>query len=292
MAATTGVRKFSSRSSRACPSRLADSACAAVRHSRNSSMSAPAMKESGFPLIRTAALMDGSDSSRWKSAMNSFLTAREMMFRGALGRSKTTIPTPSSTVRLSALIERRWEMGGGRNRNRFSADVHLLSYQVPPTSHLPPPLSRSSFNHHRKPQPAGRTHGHQPELPPPPRKFVSECRRYARPRGPERMTGRNAATHHVQPGPIDLTNRLPDARASCPLVGIQSAQVRQHLGREGLVHFDEVDVLQRQPRPRERDGCREDRRHQQLLARIERGVGVRADVRERLHARSLCLFLA
>src|SRR5688500_19831308 len=97
-------------------------------------MAAPAMEEAGFPLIRAAALMDGSDSSRWKSAMNSFLTAREMMLSGALGRSKTTIPTPSSTVRLSALIERRWDVGGGRNRNRFSADGHLRFDQVPPTS--------------------------------------------------------------------------------------------------------------------------------------------------------------
>src|SRR6186713_2335479 len=243
IAATTGVRRFSRRSSSACPSRLADSAWAAVFHSRNSSISAPAMNVSGFPLMSTAARTDVSASSCWKSAMNSFLTEREMMLTDSPGGSKTTIPMPSSTVSLSALIERMWDVGCERTRLPIPA-VFRFFRGISPTSHIPHPRSRSSFDYHCKPEPSGSADGHQPELPSSPRELVGECHRYARSGGAERVAGGNAPAHHVEPCAVHLAHRLAETRARRPLVRVEPAKVGEHLRREGLVHLHQVDVLQ------------------------------------------------
>ena len=94
IAATIGLPR-SRRSIIACPSRDRRSASVAVRSATSSSMSAPAMKLSGLPLIITTARTLSSFSSRSMSAPNSSRTARVKVFTGAPGTSKVTTATPS-----------------------------------------------------------------------------------------------------------------------------------------------------------------------------------------------------
>src|SRR5687768_13296375 len=115
----------------------------------------------------------------------------------------------------------------------------------PPTSHLPHPSTSSSFNHHSESQPTSGTHGHKSKLPSPPPQLIRQRSRYARTRRAERMADRNAATHNIEPGAIDLADRLTHAGARCPLVGIEAAKVREHLRSKRFVHLDQVHVLQR-----------------------------------------------
>ena len=63
-------------------------------------------------------------------------------------------------------------------------------------------------------------------------------------------------------------------------------EVARHLRGEGLVHLDEVDVLQAHPGAVERDGRGVGRALQELVGRVDGGVGVGAEAAERLVARA------
>ncbi len=61
-------------------------------------MSAPAMNESGLPEMRTAALIDGSVSSRVITLSNVFISAAESVFTFSPGASKRTTAIPSAVT--------------------------------------------------------------------------------------------------------------------------------------------------------------------------------------------------
>jgi hypothetical protein len=87
------------------------------------------MNVSGFPLMSTAARTDVSASSCWKSAMNSFLTEREMMLTDSPGESKVTIAIPSSTT-----IERgrhRMSEVGCRRSDKLRMKIRAAEFAGP-----------------------------------------------------------------------------------------------------------------------------------------------------------------
>jgi hypothetical protein len=100
MAATTGTRRFSSRSRSRWPAREAASASAGVRKSLNCSMSAPAIHVPFFSERMTAALTlaSASPSSR-RRRMSSIAATRsaEMTLTGFPGWSSRMMAIPSST---------------------------------------------------------------------------------------------------------------------------------------------------------------------------------------------------
>ena len=102
MPTATGLGKRATRSSISCPSADNRSASAAEVRRTNSSMSAPAMKFSGFPEKNATACTLVSSASAAKQAMNSSFTAREITLTGWPSRSSTTVAMPSLTSHVSA----------------------------------------------------------------------------------------------------------------------------------------------------------------------------------------------
>src|SRR5207245_2010792 len=85
------------------------------------------------------------------------------------------------------------------------------------------------------------------------------------------MAERDGAAHDVQ-----LLNG--DAAHA---VLLQNRERREHLRRECLVHLEEVDVIEREPRAAERDRDRVRRGDEQLVSGVDRGVRVAGHRRER-----------
>src|SRR5215510_3619885 len=95
------------------------------------------------------------------------------------------------------------------------------------------------------------------------------------------MTERNRSTVDVETIDRDLAETAS-----------HRLQVGQHLGGEGLVHVEEIDVFQAESSLRERFLGRKRRRGQELPAWIDRGVAVRAQETEGLFAERFRLVLA
>ena len=87
MAATNGFGIAASRFSSSCPPRESASPSAGVVTRRNSSMSAPAIHESVFPLISIAPTMVASCSMRAKICSNTGPTRVFSVFTGESGWS-------------------------------------------------------------------------------------------------------------------------------------------------------------------------------------------------------------
>src|SRR3989454_592299 len=92
----TGLGKRATRPSISCPSAESCSASEAVVSRTNSSMSAPAMKFSGFPEKNATARTAVSCSSASNVASRSCFTAAESLLTGSPFRSKVTTATPAS----------------------------------------------------------------------------------------------------------------------------------------------------------------------------------------------------
>jgi hypothetical protein len=130
------------------------------------------------------------------------------------------------------------------------------------------------------PMPPAAQDRHQPELSAAAYELVGERHENASSRRPEWMSDRDRATHHIELRPVDLTDRVGESGALGPIARQESSEVAQHLRGERLVHLDEIDVGKRQSRALQRRRRGEHGAHEQLLARIERRVGVGPDVRE------------
>jgi hypothetical protein len=73
---------------------------------------------------------------------------------------------------------------------------------------------------------------------------------------------------------IDFADGLPKAGAFSPFARHEPAQVRDYLRSERLVHLHDVDVAEGDTGTAQRDRCSQHGAHQQLLARIERGIRI------------------
>ena len=91
---------------------------------------------------------------------------------------------------------------------------------------------------------------------------------------------------------VDLAQRRARPSFFANSLRGERLEVGRDLGGEGLVHVDEVDVRERQPGAVERHRRGVGRALQQLSAGIDRGVGVGAQVAERLEPERLRLLLA
>src|SRR5438874_1548042 len=122
------------------------------------------------------------------------------------------------------------------------------------------------------PHPAGRANGEHSELAAAANELVGEGGENPSTGGTEWMADGDRAAHDVELRAIDLAEWRGVAGATRPLLGLEAAQITKHLGGEGFVHFDEVQIAEREAGTLQGDRRGEHGTHQQLFARIERRV--------------------
>jgi hypothetical protein len=98
------------------------------------------------------------------------------------------------------------------------------------------------------------------------------------------MADRDRTAHHIETLQIDFAHRCRKARTTRPFRRDKSLEIAEHLRRKRFVHLDKIHVRERQPGALQRDRRGEHGTHQQLFTGIERRVGIRANVRQRLVA--------
>ena len=104
--------------------------------------------------------------------------------------------------------------------------------------------------------------------------------------GPERMSDRDGAAHHVGAIPVHLADRSRQAQPLGPGLRAPGLHVGEHLRGEGLVDLDQAQVAPGDAGALERARHRVDRTHEELPARIHRRYRVAPEVRERLVSRA------
>src|SRR4051794_21595098 len=283
MAATIGLWEVSTRLTVSCPSKLRRSAASWLVRAVNSSISAPAMKLSGFPEMRTTPRVLESSRRRISRASISTLTAAVSLLTGSPGKSKVMTAMPFSFWVVKALIAGSWELGAGGSllhRSEFER-IPIPASPVAPSTYLLTPSS-DPLQHHRIPHPALGADRDEPELHIAPPHLSGKGGAQPGTGCAEGMPDRNGAAGHVGSPPVHLTHGAGQSQPIGPGLGAPGLHVGEHLGGKGFVNLDQPEILPAEAGPLQRFGHGVHRAHEQLPTGIHRRNRIATDVRQRL----------
>src|SRR5688572_8385905 len=145
-------------------------------------------------------------------------------------------------------------------------------------------MSSAALHYHREAHSARGANSHQAELLTAAPQFVQQGRRDSRTGCAEWMADCDRASHDVQPRLIHLADRTAEPRTLGPVLRLESAEIRENLRGERLVHLDEINVAKREARTVKSDRGSENWCLEKLLTRIECRIRIRSDVTEWLVA--------
>src|SRR5689334_17751131 len=114
----------------------------------------------------------------------------------------------------------------------------------------------ASLDNHREPHPAGCTNCHQSELSISAGKLIQKSHCDPRSGCAEWMSDRNRSAHHIESCEINFADGLRKTCAFSPVRRFESAKIGKNLRSKRFVHLDEIDVLEREARALQGDGCR------------------------------------
>src|SRR5438105_5083915 len=105
----------------------------------------------------------------------------------------------------------------------------------------------AALDHHREAHSSRGANSHQSELAITSSELIEKGDRYARAGCAEWMTDCDRSAHHVESRLIHFSHRVRESGSLSPILRLETAEVRQYLRRECLMHLDQIHVLEREP---------------------------------------------